>query len=83
MAEPCLLMGLFVTLGMLLPLAFPCTPSQCVIEQGATAPICPPGASSHIQCAPQALSASLTESLLWELQSQRHFAYLEDEAGRG
>lgn len=49
MAEPCILMGLFVTAGMLLPLAFPCTPSQCVIEQGETTPICPPGTSDHVQ----------------------------------
>lgn len=49
MAEPCILMGLFVTAGMLLPLAFPCRASQCVIEQGATTPICPPGTSQHVQ----------------------------------
>ena len=49
MAEPCILMGLFVTAGMLLPLAFPCTPSQCVIEQGETTPVCAPGTSGHVQ----------------------------------
>ncbi|CAL8466168.1 g5704 [Coccomyxa elongata] len=49
MAEPCILMGLFVTAGMLLPLAFPCRASQCVIEQGATKPICPPGTAQHVQ----------------------------------
>jgi hypothetical protein len=52
MAEPCLLMALFVTLGMLLPLAFPCTPTQCYIVQGETAPVCPPGVSPNVQCAP-------------------------------
>ncbi|KAK9840815.1 hypothetical protein WJX81_006821 [Elliptochloris bilobata] len=49
MAEPCLLMGAFVTLGMLLPLAFPCTPTQCYIEQGQTQPVCPPGVSPNVQ----------------------------------
>ena len=53
MAEPCLLMAAFVTLGMLLPLAFPCTPTQCYIEQGQTQPVCPPGVSPNVQCAPQ------------------------------
>ena len=52
MAEPCLLMAAFVTLGMLLPLAFPCTPTQCYIEQGQTQPVCPPGVSPNVQCAP-------------------------------
>lgn len=28
--EPCILIGAFVVLGMLLPLFFPCTPTQCV-----------------------------------------------------
>ena len=54
MAEPCLLMALFVTLGMLLPLAFPCTPTQCYIEQGQTQPVCPPGISPNVQCVPGA-----------------------------
>lgn len=54
MAEPCLLMAAFVTLGMLLPLAFPCTPTQCYIEQGQTQPVCPPGVSPNVQCAPAA-----------------------------
>ncbi|KAK9804251.1 hypothetical protein WJX72_003440 [[Myrmecia] bisecta] len=49
MAEPCLLMAIFVTLGMLLPLAFPCTPTLCTIKQGETMPDCPEGASSHIK----------------------------------
>ena len=52
MAEPCLLMALFLTAGMALPLAFPCTPSQCVIAQGETQPTCPPGTPAHVQCAP-------------------------------
>lgn len=41
MAEPCLLIIIFVTLGMILPLFFPCTPTQCVIIQGETKPLCP------------------------------------------
>lgn len=28
MAEPCALIVIFVTLGMILPLFFPCTPTQ-------------------------------------------------------
>jgi hypothetical protein len=53
MAEPCLLMALFLSAGMALPLAFPCTPSQCVIAQGASKPVCPAGTPAHVQCAPQ------------------------------
>ena len=41
MMEPCALIVLFVTLGMVLPLFFRCTPTQCVIMQGTTKPICP------------------------------------------
>ena len=52
-AEPCILAALFVTLSMLLPLAFPCTPTHCVIVQGQTEPTCPPGESQHMRCAPQ------------------------------
>ena len=51
MAEPCLLIVIFVTLGMMLPLFFPCTPTQCVIIQGETKPLCPDGTSSQIKCA--------------------------------
>lgn len=32
MAEPCLLIIIFVTLGMILPLFFPCTPTQVPSE---------------------------------------------------
>lgn len=45
MMEPCILIILFVTLGMILPLFFPCTPTQCVIIQGETMPVCPEGIS--------------------------------------
>lgn len=45
-------MALFVTLGMLLPLAFPCTPTHCTIKPGDTTPTCPPGESQHMQYAP-------------------------------
>lgn len=51
-AEPCILVALFVTLSLLLPLAFPCTPTHCIIVQGETTPRCPPGESDHMQCAP-------------------------------
>ncbi|KAK9806419.1 hypothetical protein WJX73_004486 [Symbiochloris irregularis] len=43
MAEPCILMALFVTLGMFLPLAFPCVPTSCFIQQGQAQPVCPAG----------------------------------------
>ena len=48
-AEPLLLISIFITLGMLLPLAFPCTPTDCYIKQGDTAPYCPEGTSSSIK----------------------------------
>lgn len=35
MAEPCLLIIIFVTLGMILPLFFPCTPTQARASDGA------------------------------------------------
>ena len=57
-AEPCILIGLFVTLGMLLPLAFPCTPTHCVIHPGDTTPTCPPGESQHMQYAPPLMCTS-------------------------
>ena len=53
MAEPCVIMGLFVTFGMLLPLFFPCTPTACVVSQGDSTPICPEGASSHVKYMPK------------------------------
>ncbi|KAL4443355.1 hypothetical protein ABPG75_011092 [Micractinium tetrahymenae] len=49
MAEPCLLIVIFVTLGMMLPLFFPCTPTQCVIIQGETTPLCPDGTPDQIK----------------------------------
>jgi len=45
MMEPLILIVLFVTLGMIMPLFFPCTPTQCVIIQGETTPVCPQGIS--------------------------------------
>ena len=47
--EPLVLISIFVTLGMLLPLAFPCTPTECYIKQGDTAPYCPEGTSTSIK----------------------------------
>lgn len=44
-----MLISIFVTMGMLLPLAFPCTPTECYIKQGDTAPYCPEGTSSSIK----------------------------------
>ena len=49
MAEPCILAGLFITLSMLLPLAFPCTPTHCIIVQGEDLPRCPAGESDHMR----------------------------------
>ncbi|KAI7836469.1 hypothetical protein COHA_009686 [Chlorella ohadii] len=49
MAEPCALIVIFVTLGMILPLFFPCTPTQCVIIQGETKPLCPEGTPQDIK----------------------------------
>lgn len=49
MAEPCLLIIIFVTLGMMLPLFFPCTPTECVIIQGETTPLCPDGTPDQIK----------------------------------
>lgn len=49
MAEPCVIMAVFVTLGMLLPLAFPCTPTSCVVREGETEPSCPPGVTTHVK----------------------------------
>uniref|UniRef100_A0A1D2A2N7 Chloride channel protein n=1 Tax=Auxenochlorella protothecoides TaxID=3075 RepID=A0A1D2A2N7_AUXPR len=48
MAEPCILIMLFVTMGMILPLFFPCTPTQCVVLQGETTPICPDGQPEYV-----------------------------------
>ena len=49
MMEPCVLIVLFVTIGTILPLFFPCTPTQCVIIQGESTPICPEGTPPRIQ----------------------------------
>lgn len=49
MGEPVVLIGIFVTLSMLLPLAFPCTPTNCYIRQGETVPYCPEGTSFNIR----------------------------------
>jgi chloride channel 7 len=49
MMEPCVLIVLFVTLGTLLPLFFPCTPTQCVVIQGESTPVCPEGTPPRIQ----------------------------------
>jgi chloride channel 7 len=49
MAEPCALIVVFVTIGMVLPLFFPCTPTQCVIIQGESTPVCPEGTPPRIQ----------------------------------
>lgn len=50
MGEPLLIIGVFVSLSMLLPLAFPCTPTNCYIKQGETVPYCPEGTSTNIRC---------------------------------
>lgn len=39
MAEPCLLIVIFVTLGMMLPLFFPCTPTQVRLPDSALASV--------------------------------------------
>ncbi|KAL3159050.1 hypothetical protein ABBQ32_011048 [Trebouxia sp. C0010 RCD-2024] len=49
MGEPLLIIAIFVSLSMLLPLAFPCTPTNCYIKQGDTKPYCPEGTSSNIR----------------------------------
>ena len=49
MAEPCVLILVFVTIGMVLPLFFPCTPTQCIIIQGDSTPVCPEGTPPRIQ----------------------------------
>lgn len=49
MGEPLLIIAIFVSLSMLLPLAFPCTPSNCYIKQGDSKPYCPEGTSSNIR----------------------------------
>ena len=47
-AEPCILVGVFITLSMLLPLAFPCTPTHCILVPGDPTPRCPDGESDHM-----------------------------------
>ena len=47
--EPLLIIAVFVTLGTLLPLAFPCTPTSCVIREGESEPYCPPGVTTHVK----------------------------------
>ena len=49
MLEPCVLIVVFVTLGTILPLFFPCNPTQCVIIQGESTPVCPEGTPPRIQ----------------------------------
>ena len=49
MGEPLLIIAIFVSLSMLLPLAFPCTPTNCYIKQGDSKPYCPEGTSSNIR----------------------------------
>lgn len=49
MGEPLVIIAIFVSLSMLLPLAFPCTPTNCYIEQGDSRPYCPEGTSSNIK----------------------------------
>ncbi len=49
MGEPLLIIVVFVSLSMLLPLAFPCTPTNCYIKQGDSKPYCPEGTSSNIR----------------------------------
>ena len=49
MGEPLLIIVIFVSLSMLLPLAFPCTPTKCYIKQGDSKPYCPEGTSSNIR----------------------------------
>ena len=47
--EPLVIITVFVSLGMLLPLAFPCTPTSCVIREGESQPYCPPGVTTHVK----------------------------------
>ena len=47
--EPCVLIVVFTTLGTILPLFFPCLPTQCVIIQGESKPVCPEGTPPRIQ----------------------------------
>jgi len=49
MMEPCVLIVLFVTIGTVMPLFFPCTPTQCIIIQGESTPVCPEGTPPRIQ----------------------------------
>jgi chloride channel 7 len=49
MAEPLVLIAVFVTLSTVLPLFFPCTPTQCVVIQGESTPVCPEGTPPRIQ----------------------------------
>lgn len=49
MTEPLVIIAVFVTMGMLLPLAFPCTPTSCVMREGESEPSCPPGVTSHVK----------------------------------
>lgn len=49
MMEPCILIIVFITIGTILPLFFPCVPTQCVIIQGESTPVCPEGTPPRIQ----------------------------------
>ena len=63
MGEPLLIIGIFVSLSMLLPLAFPCTPTNCYIKQGDSKPYCPEGTSSNIRWAATLLQCFITVQL--------------------
>ncbi|KDD74684.1 voltage gated chloride channel protein [Helicosporidium sp. ATCC 50920] len=49
MLEPCVLIVLYVTLSMALPLLFPCTPTDCVVIQGNPQPYCPEGQPEYVR----------------------------------
>lgn len=63
MGEPLLIIGIFVSLSMLLPLAFPCTPTNCYIKQGDSKPYCPEGTSSNIRWGATLLQCFITVQL--------------------
>ena len=48
MAEPCILIVVFITISTIAPLFFPCVPTQCVIVQGESTPVCPEGTPPRI-----------------------------------
>lgn len=70
MMEPCAVIVVFVTLGMVLPLFFKCTPTQCVIVQGETTPMCPEGA-------PRDLTRVVEESMeLYTCSTSQHHSQI-------